>query len=348
LRILLVTDAWEPQVNGVVVSLRNTIMCLERWGHHIQRISPESFRTIPTPSYPEIPLALFPGSKVARLMRDYAPDAVHIATEGPLGLAARRYCLRNDWTFTTAYHSCFPEYVQARSGVPLSWTYAALRWFHGPSTAVMVGTPTVRKLLEQRGFRNVVEWSKGVDTSQFHPQPDTGSVYPRPVFLFVGRVAVEKNIGAFLALDLPGTKVVVGDGPQRAELQRRFKDAVFVGMRSGTELAAYFQSADVFVFPSMTDTFGLVLIEAMACGTPVAAYPVRGPVDVVKDPKVGVLDFDLRAAALRALKLDRSCVRRYAESYSWEHCTRQFLDHLAPVRALPDKRHADAAATHNA
>jgi glycosyltransferase involved in cell wall biosynthesis len=331
LRILLVTDAWAPQVNGVVVSLRNTIACLEKLGHEVRVISPEGFRTVPMPSYPEIPLAVLPGRKVARLMRDYAPDAVHIATEGPLGVAARAYCLRSGWAFTTAYHTCFPEYIKARSGLPLAWTYALMKWFHGPSAAVMVGTTAIRTLLVEHGFRKVVDWSKGVDTQLFHPAHRDASQYQRPVFLFVGRVAVEKNIAAFLQLELPGTKVVVGDGPQRAELQRRFKDAVFVGVKSGHELASYFQAADVFVFPSLTDTFGLVLIEALACGTPVAAFPVRGPIDVIKDPAVGVLDSDLRAAALKALTLDRAAARRYAESYSWERCTQQFLEHLAPV-----------------
>jgi glycosyltransferase involved in cell wall biosynthesis len=333
LRILLVTDAWAPQINGVVVSLRNTIDWLERWGHCVEVLSPEGFRTFPMPTYPEIPLAILPGRKVAQRMRTNPPDAVHIATEGPLGVAARSYCVRHKLAFTTAYHTCFPEYVRPRFGVPISWTYAWLRWFHGPSSAIMVGTPAIHSLLEERGFKRVVDWSRGVDTQLFHPQRDRETAFRRPVFLFVGRVAIEKNIAAFLELDLPGTKVVVGDGPQRLELQRRFPQAVFVGMKTGEELASYYQSADVFVFPSLTDTFGLVMLEAMACGTPVAAYPVRGPIDVIKDPAVGVLDSDLRAAALQALSLDRTGVRRYAEAYSWEHCSRQFLAHLVPVRA---------------
>jgi glycosyltransferase involved in cell wall biosynthesis len=327
-----VTDAWAPQINGVVVTLRNTIAWLERLGHEVRVLSTEGLRTMPMPTYPEIPLAIFPGSEVARTIRDFDPDAVHIATEGPLGAAARRYCVKNAMSFTTAYHTCFPEYVQPRFGVPLAWTYAWLRWFHAPSSAILVGTPAIRRLLESRGFRNVADWSRGVDTELFQPGAERFTEYPRPVFLFVGRVAIEKNIAAFLELELPGTKVVVGDGPQRRELERRFPDAVFTGARTGAELASFYQRADVFVFPSLTDTFGLVLLEAMACGTPVAAYPVRGPIDVILDPTVGVLRANLGSAAVEALSLDRMAVRRYAQRYSWEHCSRQFLAHLVPAR----------------
>lgn len=332
MRILLVTDAWAPQVNGVVVTLRNTIACLERWGHEVTVLSPEGFRTIPMPTYPEIPLAVLPGRKVARTIREEEPEAIHIATEGPLGIAARDYCVAKGLAFTTAYHTCFPEYVQPRFGIPLSWTYAWLRRFHRPSSAVLVGTGAIRSLLEQRGFANVADWSRGVDLALFHPGAERFADLPRPVFAYVGRVAVEKNLPAFLRLDLPGTKVVVGDGPERARLARRFPKAVFAGTRSGAELASYYQRADAFVFPSRTDTFGLVLLEAMACGTPVAAFPVRGPIDVVKDPGAGILNEDLGAAAMAALALDRAEVRRYAERYSWEHCTRQFLSHLVPVQ----------------
>jgi glycosyltransferase involved in cell wall biosynthesis len=332
LRILLVTDAWVPQVNGVVVTLANTVKWLERWGHEVHVLSPEGFRTVPMPTYPEIPLAVFPGREVARRLREFQPDAVHIATEGPLGGAARAYCLKRGLAFTTAYHTCFPEYVKPRLGVPLSWTYAWVRRFHAPSSAVLVATPAIRALLEARGFRNLADWSRGVDTELFYPVERGFSDWRRPVFLYVGRVAVEKNLPAFLELDLPGTKVVVGDGPQRRELQNRYRDAVFVGMKAGVELASYFQRADVFVFPSRTDTFGLVLVEAMACGTPVAAFPVRGPIDVVNDPSAGVLDENLGAAARAALTLDRAKVRRYAERFSWEHSTHQFLSCLVPAR----------------
>ena len=332
MRILLVTDAWAPQINGVVVTLTNTVRWLERWGHDVHVLSPVGFRTFPMPTYPEIPLAILPAREVARRFREFEPDAVHIATEGPIGGAARAYCLKHGLSFTTAYHTCFPEYVKPRFGVPLAWTYSWLRRFHGASSAVLVATPAIRELLEARGFSNVADWSRGVDTVLFHPEDRRFTDLRRPVFLYVGRVAVEKNLPAFLGLDLPGTKVVVGDGPQRAELERRFPDAVFVGAKFGSELASYYQRADVFVFPSRTDTFGLVLVEAMACGTPVAAYPVRGPIDVVTDPSAGVLDQDLGAAALAALALDRSKVRRFAEKYSWEHSSRQFVSSLVPAR----------------
>jgi len=332
LRILLVTDAWAPQVNGVVVTLANTVRWLERLGNAVSVLSPEGFRTIPMPTYPEIPLAVMPGRKVAQRFLEFDPEAVHIATEGPLGIAARAHCVRHGLAFTTAYHTCFPEYVKPRFGVPLAWTYAWLRRFHSRSSAVLVATPTIRGMLEERGFARIVHWSRGVDTEIFHPSAQRFTDLRRPVFLFVGRVAVEKNIGAFLSLDLPGTKVVVGDGPQRAELERRFPEAVFAGALHGRELASYYQRADVFVFPSRTDTFGLVLVEAMACGTPVAAFPVRGPIDVVHDEHAGVLDQDLGAAAMAALALDRERVHRFGARHSWEHCTRQFLSSLVPAR----------------
>ncbi len=333
MRILLVTDAWSPQINGVVVTLANTVKWLVRWGHEVQVLSPEGFRTMPMPTYPEIPLALFPRREVARRIVAFDPDAIHLATEGPLGGAARAYCVRNGLAFTTAYHTCFPEYVKPRFGVPLAWTYAWMRRFHGRSSAVLVATPAIRELLEHHGFRNLAQWSRGVDTELFRPGEERFHDLRRPVFLYVGRVAVEKNLPAFLGLDLPGTKLVVGDGPQRPELERRFPDAVFVGAKTGAELASYYQRADVFVFPSRTDTFGLVMAEAMACGTPVAAYPVRGPVDVVKDGCSGVLDSDLGAAAMGALALDREKVCHYAQRFSWEASTRQFAAKLVPVRA---------------
>lgn len=332
MRILLVTDAWPPQINGVVVSLQNTVKWLTHWGHDVRVLSPDGFRTMPMPSYPEIPLAVFPGREVDRRMRAFDAEAIHIATEGPLGWAARAFCLKHGLSFTTAYHTCFPEYVKPRFGVPLAWTYAWMRRFHAPSSAVLVATDAIKQLLVQHGFTNIVEWSRGVDTELFVPDDRRFTDLRRPVFLYVGRVAVEKNLAAFLSLDLPGTKIVVGDGPQRAELQRRFPEAVFTGFKTGRELASYYQRADVFVFPSRTDTFGLVLAEAMACGTPVAAYPVRGPIDVVTDPNAGVLDADLQSAALRALELDRHKVRRFAERFSWEASSRQFLDQLVPAR----------------
>ncbi len=330
MKILIATDAWLPQVNGVVTTLRNTVAELERLGHVIRLVTPQAFRTLPCPTYPEIRLALNAGSGVARAIDEFEPDAVHIATEGPLGLAARRVCLRGGYAFTTAYHTQFPEYIHARCRLPVGIAYRWMRWFHEPSSGVMVATPTVEARLVEHGFRNIRRWSRGVDAAVFKPAP-AAEVRGRPIFLYVGRVAVEKNIGAFLALDLPGTKWVVGDGPARAALQAQYPDVVFHGLRTGAELAYCYQQANVFVFPSRTDTFGLVLIEAMACGTPVAAFPVTGPVDVVRDPAAGVLAEDLQAAAMKALTLDRAAVARYAADYTWAAATRQFVGNLRPA-----------------
>lgn len=333
LRILIVTDAWSPQVNGVVSTLRNTIRELRRMGHAVGTITPECFRTIPCPTYPEIRLSLFPGRRVARVIEEYAPDALHIATEGPLGLAARRHCMRTRFPFTTAYHTQFPEYIYARSRLPVAFAYAWMRWFHGPSKSMMVATADLERRLAARGFANLARWSRGVDTDLFRAAPPGDFETKRPIFLYVGRVAVEKNIEAFLTLNLPGTKWVVGDGPARAALQRRFPEAVFFGMKTGEALAWHYRNADVFVFPSRTDTFGLVLLEAMACGTPVAAYPVTGPIDVVRPGVSGVLAHDLRVAAMGALDLSRDDVRAQALHSSWESATAQFLAHLHPRHA---------------
>ena len=330
MRILIVTDAWTPQINGVVVTLTNTIAELARSGHSVGVISPRQFSTLPCPTYPEIRLALFPGRAVTEQIRQFDPEAVHIATEGPLGIAARRACIAARRPFTTAYHTQFPEYVHARSWLPVGITYAWLRRFHDPATAVMVGTRDIERRLAARGFRNLVRWSRGVDTAVFQPARRGSRREVGPVFLYVGRVAVEKNIEAFLALDLPGTKWVVGDGPARPALQRRFPDAIFHGMKTGEGLAWYYQNADVLIFPSRTDTFGLVLIEAMACGTPVAAFPVTGPVDVVRQGTTGMMSEDLRSAALAAIDLDREAVHRQAAEYSWQAATDQFVRNLRP------------------
>lgn len=295
-------------------------------------ITPQQFRCAPCPSYPEIRLALWPWGRLGRMIEAHQPCAIHIATEGPLGWAARRYCLARGLPFTTAYHTRFPEYVGARFRVPLSWTYAVMRRFHAPASAVMVATQGIEDDLRRRGFAKIRRWSRGVDTQLFRPRDANAFPHlPRPLFLYVGRVAVEKNIEAFLRLDLPGSKVVVGDGPQRAELERRHPEVTFTGARFGEELAAAFASADAFVFPSRTDTFGLVLLEALACGVPVAAYPVPGPLDVIGDTPVGVLDEDLRAAALKALSIDRAACRAHAEKFSWEASARQFLGNLQPL-----------------
>jgi len=332
MRILVVSDAWEPQVNGVVVTLRNTLREAARLGHEVATLTPDAFRTIPCPTYPEIRLSLFPGRRVAAVIDAFAPDALHIATEGPLGLAARAHALRTQRPFTTAYHTQFPEYVHARTRLPLAVGYRWMRWFHAPAAALMVATPDLRRRLGERGFANLAVWTHGVDTGLFCPAPRGAPEVVRPIFLYAGRVAVEKNLAAFLALDLPGTKWVVGDGPARADLARRFPHAVFFGMKTGRALAWHYQQADVFVFPSRTDTFGLVMLEAMACGTPVAAYPVTGPIDVVRHGTSGILDADLRAAALAALDLPRAPVCAHAHESSWQRATAQFVANLRPIR----------------
>ena len=342
MRILIATDAWLPQVNGVVTTLRNTQRELTRLGHVVAMVTHEGHRTLPCPSYPEIRLAVAPGRRAARLLDSFRPDAVHIATEGPLGLAVRRHCLAAGMPFTTAYHTQFPEYVHARCRLPVALTYRWLRWFHGPANAVMVPTPEIHGRLARHGFRNLAFWSRGVDTELFAPAGGRNRDRRRPVFLYAGRVAIEKNIEAFLRLDLPGTKWVVGDGPARRKLEAAYPDAAFLGMKHGTDLADCYRHADVMVFPSRTDTFGLVLIEAMACGTPVAAYPVTGPIDVVRNGVSGVLDEDLHAAAIAALSVDRDVVRNCALRFSWAEATRQFLASLA---AQPPAAAIDPVAT---
>lgn len=297
MRIALVTDAWHPQVNGVVRTLATTRKCLEAAGHDVVVLSPEGRRTIPCPTYPEIRLVLFPGRHVARTLRDQAPDAIHIATEGPLGIAARRFCARERLSFTTAYHTQFPQYVRSRVPFPLAWSYAYLRHHHNQARRTLVATRHMRDDLIAHGFGDVVIWSRGVDTRLFRPCGRKHINASRPISIYVGRVAIEKNLEAFLDAPLAGTKVIVGDGPDFARLQTRYPAARFVGYKFGDELAQHLSSADVFVFPSRTDTFGLVMLEAMACGTPVAAYPVTGPIDVVQDGYSGALDEDLTRAA---------------------------------------------------
>ena len=334
LRIAIVTDAWRPQVNGVVRTLTETKRQLEAAGHTVEMIAPERFTTFPCPTYPEIRLSLAGTKSVGRLIDAFAPDAVHIATEGPLGWAARGACLARKLPFTTAYHTRFPEYVQARIGAPLSWSYAVLRRFHSAASRVMVPTPTVKADLEHWGFANVVLWTRGVDLDLFRPGPRDRLATKPPIFVYVGRVAVEKNVEAFLSLDLPGSKWVVGEGPAMATLKARYPEASYLGVLQQTELAEVYSAADVFVFPSKTDTFGLVLLEAMACGTPVAAFPVTGPLDVLGDvppaQSGGAMDDDLRAACLRALEIPRERARAHAMRYSWAECARQFADHLRP------------------
>lgn len=334
MRILIVTDAWFPQVNGVVRTLSTVRDELVAMGHEVDVISPDRFCSLPCPTYPEIRLAILPGRKLRRLGEAFRADAIHIATEGPLGWAARRWCRRRKLPFTTSFHTRFPEYIHARLRVPVRWGYALLRRFHRPSRGVMVATPSLRRELTARGFVNLRRWTRGVDLELFRPRPEQlFADKPGPIALFCGRVAVEKNIAAFLDIEIAGTKVVVGDGPQLTALARRHPDVVFTGYKTGEDLARHIASADVFVFPSLTDTFGLVLLEAMASGVPVAAYPVTGPVDVVTDPRAGCLDDDLATAIRNALTLRGEDCRAFAETYSWRACAQLFVENLHPLPA---------------
>jgi glycosyltransferase involved in cell wall biosynthesis len=335
MKLAIVSDAWYPQVNGVVKTLTYTRDELLKLGHTVEMVTPDGFRTIPCPSYPEIRLSLWPARAVARRLEAFAPDAVHISTEGPLGLAARAWCVRNDFPFTTTFHTQFPEYVQLRTHLPLGVSYAFMRWFHNAGRCTMVATRTLQERLTKRGFTRLGLWSRGVDTALFRPRAKDALADARPISLYMGRVAVEKNIEAFLALELPGTKVVIGDGPDLRMLQQRYPAARFLGYKTGEDLARHVAAADVFVFPSRTDTFGLVLIEALACGVPVAALPVQGPIDVIDNGVTGILDEDLRAAALRALVLEPAACRTAALRYTWAVCTRQFLGHIDAARAAP-------------
>jgi glycosyltransferase involved in cell wall biosynthesis len=334
LKILIVTDAWTPQVNGVVRTLEILRDDLAALGHKVHMITPQGRPSLPLPTYPEIRMVLFARTAITKEIRDFAPDAVHIATEGPLGLAARAVCLRHGIAFTTAFHTRFAEYVKARFAfVPQALVWRALRWFHSPATAVMVATQSLKRDLRAQGLRRLRLWSRGVDVERFRPIADARLPYEGPLWLYVGRVAVEKNIEAFLSLDLPGTKLVVGDGPARAGLEAKYKAVKFLGALTGEALARAYAGSDVFVFPSRTDTFGLVVLEALASGLPVAAYPVEGPRDVVGDAPVAVLDADLRAACLGALEIARHprspTPRAFAEAHSWRACTLQFLRNLA-------------------
>jgi glycosyltransferase involved in cell wall biosynthesis len=337
-RIMLVTDAWEPQVNGVVRTLANTMNELKAMGCEIEVVSPADYpNTVPLITYSEIRLALGAREDVEDRFLAFAPDAVHIATEGTLGWDARAVCLKHKFPFTTSYHTQFPEYVTARFWwIPLWAGYRFMHAFHDKSGRVMVATPTMMERLHLQGFRNVALWSRGVDVELFHPSKRgvDGGVYkdlPKPVFAYVGRVSVEKNIEAFLDLDLPGAKVVVGDGPARAELMEKYPSVVFTGSKFGEELARHYADADVFVFPSLTDTFGLVILEAAACGTPVAGFVAPGPKDIIPGTGAGAVDHDLRKACLEALQCDRGVTRALAEKYSWRACAEEFRRNLEPL-----------------
>lgn len=343
MRVLVATDAWEPQINGVVRTLQQVRALAPALGMETRFVTPDEFPTLPMPGYPEIRLALARAGALVDRIREFRPDVVHVATEGPIGFAARRASLLTETPLTTSYHTRFPEYLRARAPVPISLSYAMLRRFHGAADAVLVSTASLEADLAARGFQNLMPWSRGVDLSIYRPRTVSTVDWPRPVFLNVGRVAVEKNLDAFLALDLPGTKVVIGDGPQREALEARHPDAIFLGARTGQELADLYAQADVFVFPSLTDTFGVVILEALAAGLPVAAFPVMGPKDILAGTGAGVLSQDLREAAMACLSIPRESCTALAAHYSWESSIRQFRDTLAEAASTHALRHVNAA-----
>jgi glycosyltransferase involved in cell wall biosynthesis len=332
MKILIATDAWEPQVNGVVRTLKSLANAVRKTGAEIEFLTPEGFVSFPLPTYAELRCAIPFGGEIARRIGKARPDAIHIATEGPIGYAVRRFCIRRQLPFTTSYTTRFPEYISARSPIPESWTYAALRRFHGAAAATMVSTNSMMDELGARGFERLAMWTRGVDTALFNPDYQFELDLPRPIFMYAGRVAVEKNIEAFLDLRLPGTKVVVGRGPALEELRQRYPETKFLGLREGRELAAHLAAADVFVFPSKTDTFGLVQLEALACGTPVAAFPVTGPKDVIGNAPVGILSDDLRGACISALQISRNDCREFALLRSWDMSASQFIGNLKSIR----------------
>ena len=332
MRLLLVSDAWFPQLNGVVRALSTICKHLEGHGHEVVVVGPDRFRNVAAPTYPEIRLALCTPRAVGRIIDEVDPDAVHIATEGPLGLCARAAFKRRDMPFTTSFHTLFPHYLELRFRIPARWTFAGLRRFHNGSAATMYNTPSMREMLEAHGFTHLVQWIRGVDTEMFQPTTPVPLDLPRPIQIYVGRIALEKSIEAFLKLDTPGTKLLVGDGPQRAELESAYPDAHFVGIKTGDELVSYYCAADVFVFPSRTDTLGLVNLEAMACGIPVAAYPVQGPKDVVADSGAGVLNEDLGQAITDAIGIDPEICRARALEHTWEKSAAQFEANLVSAR----------------
>ncbi len=349
MKIAIVTDAWRPQTNGVVTTLTRTAHCLGELGHEVALMTPEGLPTIPCPSYPEIRLALFQGRRVARWLEATRPDCLHIATEGPLGFAAHAAARRQGLRFTTSYHTQFPQYLRARYPIPEAWSYAGLRAFHGAAVRTMVGTKQMRRELRRNRMRHLVLWSRGVDTELFRPRPESPLPFPGPILLYAGRVAVEKSIEDFCRVERPGTKVIVGGGPALEDLKARYPEVVFTGFKYGDELATLIAGADCFVFPSRTDTFGLVMLEAMACGVPVAAYPVTGPIDVVRHGVTGCLNEDLAAAIEGALGLDPAACRAQALEYRWENATRQFLGNLAEARGPAParvRRGAFATAVH--
>jgi glycosyltransferase involved in cell wall biosynthesis len=332
MRIVLVTDAWHPQVNGVVRTWTTMIQILQERGHEVIVVSPQGSRTIPAPSEPDLRLCIQPRTQLRRVLGDTVPDVLHIATEGPLGLAARNMALRRGWAFTTSFHTMFPDYLQARMGIPASIPWRFMRWFHRPSQQVLVPTPTVRDILVRRGLQKLTVWSRGVDAQKFKPgSREVFGNLPRPIFLNVGRAAKEKNLDAFLSLDLPGSKVMVGGGPDEARLRRKYPDVTFTGMKGDDVLPAYYSAADVFVFPSLTDTFGLVMLEALACGTPVAAFRTEAPLAVIEEGVTGFLRDDLAQACHEALTLSRAAVREHALQRSWDAIANDLLTAMVPI-----------------
>ncbi len=331
MRIALISDAWRPQINGVVTTVTNTYASLQRLGHDVELITPDRFKTYPWPGYPDVEMAFLCGPNLRTIIRGFKPDAIHFVTEGCIGFAARRYCRNYGYRYTTSYLSQFPEYFKLRTGFPKRISEAYLHWFHGESARIMVATPSFEHILRQKGYRNLARWSRGVDTGLFKPRDKSYIQDNRPVFMYAGRVAVEKNIEAFLQLALPGTKYVVGDGPVRQTLSEKYPEVRFAGYQHGENLARYMGAADVFVFPSKTDTFGVVLLEALASGVPIAAFPVPGPKDIILNDRVGKLSNDLQSAALSALSLKPEDCRRYALAYTWEKCTQQFVENLVPM-----------------
>ncbi len=332
MRIGIVTDAWEPQVNGVVRTLRSIRAELETMGHDVAIFSPDQYGSLPCPTYPEIRLAMVRPSVIGKAIGAFRPDALHLATEGPLCLAARRWALRTGLPFTTAYHTHFPDYVAQRTGLPAAWFWQYIRWFHGPAQAVLVSTRSVQQQLRSHGIAQVRDWGRGVDLDCFTPDAPPPAFFadlPRPIQLYVGRVAVEKNLEAFLATGHPGSKVIVGEGPAREALERAYPGAHFTGAMFGRDLAGAYAGADIFVFPSRTDTFGLVMIEALACGTPIAAYPVTGPVDIVTT-ETGALAEQLDDAIAKALTKSRDACAIHGRHFSWGASARQFLAGLHP------------------
>jgi glycosyltransferase involved in cell wall biosynthesis len=340
MRILIATDAWHPQVNGVVRTLTSLARSASALGAEVQFLTPDGFASVGVPTYPGLRIALPNRREIARRIEAAAPEAIHIATEGPIGWAVRAYCRRRNLAFTTSYTTRFPEYIAVRSIIPAAVSYAVLRHFHAAAAVTMVATASLRQELAAKGFRKLGSWTRGVDTGLFRPDDVAELDLPRPVFMTMGRVAVEKNIEAFLALDLPGSKVVIGDGPQKAELARRYPKARFLGEKTGQDLTAHLAAADVFVFPSRTDTFGVVQLEALACGTPVAAFPVTGPLDVIADHPVGALDTDLRSACIRALGVSRETCRSFALERSWANSARQFIGNLSALQPSRSPRPA--------